>query len=570
MRAVGPSTDLDRIVALPRRALTTDEGDVLSQHLRGPRAKPGQKLFAIQASALCDLHDHLEDGGNGLLLPVGVGGGKSLICVLAGAVVPTRDVKRLVWMVPANLVAQASSIVNKARLEWKITYDIRIVSYETLSSPKNGDILDRLMPDVIACDEAHRLRGKSVRTKRFKRHIVGRAEADDAPIVLFLSGTLTKRSLRDFAWMSYYTHPNTCPVPKHYPTLEEWDAAIGVASWGFSEPMSAGALKVFCDPKDPEDTPRKAYRRRLTDTLGIVGTKESQCDSSLYIHTYGDKTITVPTEITSALKTLRAKKETPFGETFEDGLTQARYARQMAMGYWTRWVWPNGRPDILWLEARAAWFAELRALVEKGKQGCDSPLLVTQAVAAGKIPSGYYADWCVARQRWPKGPPVETVWISDYAVEHAKAWARDTAGGIIWYAGIPFGNKLREAGIEVYMAGDDQRLVARAESALERATKSGVPESTVIACSIAAHGTGKNLQAWNRNLFASCPSSGAIWEQTVARTHRPGAADEVYVDVHLHTQEVRAAWEQALRDAQYLHEMQGAQKLILATREEVP
>ena len=64
------------------------------------------------------------------------------------------------------------------------------------------------------------------------------------------------------------------------------------------------------------------------------------------------------------------------------------------------------------------------------------------------------------------------------------------------------------------------------------------------------------------------PSGGVEWEQGMARTHRPGQeADEVTVDVFLHTEEMQRAFDNAIRDARYTEESQGQkQKLLYAER----
>jgi hypothetical protein len=81
---------------------------------------------------------------------------------------------------------------------------------------------------------------------------------------------------------------------------------------------------------------------------------------------------------------------------------------------------------------------------------------------------------------------------------------------------------------------------------------------------IRSHGTGKNLQMFNRNLVANPPSGGAEWEQLLGRTHRQGqVADEVTVEVYRHTQPFREAIETARELSAYIQGAFGAtQKLV--------
>jgi len=51
-----------------------------------------------------------------------------------------------------------------------IRRDIEVVSYTDFSSQKSADLLERKMPNLLVCDEAHALRDlKSARTKRHRR-----------------------------------------------------------------------------------------------------------------------------------------------------------------------------------------------------------------------------------------------------------------------------------------------------------------------------------------------------------------------------------------------------------------
>lgn len=570
-RGVPLTAEYERIAgAVPRREwpykLSAFDVEDLSAHLR--RAASTATLRPIQAAALLDLHDHVAAGGRGLLGPIAVGAGKALICCLAGMVVP--KCKSLVWMVPANLLAQSRQVAQQAKHDWNISYAIHVVSYEMLSSARNADVLDRLAPDVIACDEAHKLRGNSVRTKRFKRHLTERVKRDDAPTVLFLSGTITQRSLFDFSWMIYYIYgaptrkPDT-PIPLHYPILRDWDAALGVQRNGYTVPLAPGVLKGLAHG---DETPRQGFRRRLTETTGIVGTSESACDVALNIHRILDAPsggpVGVPDNVQKALEDIRKHGRTPYGLVFDDPLSEARYLRQLALGYYLRWKWPgDGKPDQAWLDARANWSFELRNLLaSQGGPGRDSPLLMTNAVKAGKVRALYYERWVRERERLGVGemPLTQAEWISDYAIDAVEAQVsaldpKRAAGGIVWYHGTAFGEALRKRQWAVFAAGDDKALLQRAGD-----------KRDWIACSIQAHGTGKNLQKWNTAIIVSPPSSGQVWEQLIGRHHRPGQMeDEVNIYVWGVTKEQRAALDSAHKDAEYLQAMQGPQKLLQAT-----
>jgi hypothetical protein len=85
------------------------------------------------------------------------------------------------------------------------------------------------------------------------------------------------------------------------------------------------------------------------------------------------------------------------------------------------------------------------------------------------------------------------------------------------------------------------------------------------AASIRSHGTGKNLQAWNRALITCLPSSGATLEQLLARHHRVGQeADIVHVEFYCHTSEMLDALETAQGDAGYMQDTGGQPQRILS------
>jgi len=265
----------------------------------------------------------------------------------------------------------------------------------------------------------------------------------------------------------------------------------------------------------------------------------------------------VPRTIEGALHDLRKNMRTAWGEEIEDGIALARHARQLACGFYYRWRWPNDVPDQEWLYARADWHKELRLHLKRNIPGCDSPFLVASAIARGDIESEFYMPWCAVRDRYKPHPPVEAVWLSDFLIHDIVKWLNDPARkgrGIAWFEHSAVANRLRQFGVTVFGSG------ARASRGIMECK--GGP----IAASVKAHGTGKNLQdRWSDNLVISCPPSGEIWQQLLARTHRPlQEADEVTCEVYQHTTELRDAWGKALVLAEYMQDSDGPQKLLFA------
>ena len=85
-----------------------------------------------------------------------------------------------------------------------------------------------------------------------------------------------------------------------------------------------------------------------------------------------------------------------------------------------------------------------------------------------------------------------------------------------------------------------------------------------IVASIKAHGTGKNLQAFNRNLVVTPPADAGVWEQCIGRTFREGQkAEKVTVDVFQHVPELEEALEKATERAKYVWEASGSTQALL-------
>ena len=546
MRGVPITSELERILALPRR--DPNGGPTLPQltrlltdALKTPQGT--MTLKPIQAFALSEIYDN-----RGLLGPIGVGSGKALISLLAPVV---RQKFKPVLFVPAALKIQTEQqVIPAMSRHFRLHRNLRIESYNFLSSPKSTDFLEQYEPDMIILDEAHALkRHDASRTKRFLRYMKAHPECE----LVALSGTMTQKSLFDFYELCKLALPGVrCPMPLTYPVLKDWDAAIGAgADWARDEPMEPGALEMLCGllPNGERETVRQGFRRRLVETPGVVATSESAIGTSLIISASRPQ---VPPAITKALKDLRRDWVTAWGETVESGPILAQHAKQLAMGFYYRWCWPNNEPDVEWLYARSMWHRELRHYLKRNIKGMDSPFLIGAAIKDGRVQSEAYAPWVAVRDRWKPSPPVETVWLDDFLIREILAWMSDHPKGIVWYEHKAVGARLAQLGVQVFGGGTDAAIL-----------KAKGP----MACSVEAHHTGKNLQAWCDNLIVSPTGNAAKLQQLLARTHRPGQdADEVRADVFVHTAELDESWAKAVQTADYLQNVTGdPQKVLMAT-----
>lgn len=534
---VSYGAEFRRIEALPRRPAPVIDIGLLTQYLRLPGGT--QELRPNQAACLSDAYDF-----GGLFGLQGTGAGKTLISLLAPTVL---GAERPVLLVPASLKYKTEKIdIPFYAQHWRMHPHLKVVSNQTLQTLNSRDLLYRYMPDLLILDEAHEYRNrKAARTQRLLRYFRDYPHTK----LIALSGTLTKRSIRDYWHLIKHALPTHCPLPLHWQELLEWSEALD-EDVPDNKRRPAGALARFC--AQGENT-RQGFRRRLVETPGVVATQETSCDASLYI--FEREIERVPPEVVQAFERLRTTATTPSGDELTDQMNVWRRGKELAYGFFYRWVWPNNEPDLEWLDARRAWRKFVRETLQFNRQGLDSELAVARAVQAGQYDASLYEEWMRVKDRWKPHPPREAVWVSDYLVQDAQRWLSEHTG-IVWVEHDAVGNKIAQTtGLPYFGAAADEALLTFA------ATRQS------FVASVHAHGKGKNLQNYAKALMVCCPSGGDVWEQLLARHHRPGqASDEVTCYVYQHTRELWSAFTQALKDGCYIEDSTGQrQKLNVAS-----
>lgn len=588
--AVAESRDLHRILELPRRPATPvpfdvarlSKGPVVCQCKERFHRRCANTLLPVQGWALAEAAQV-----QGLLGPIGVGHGKTLLDLLTPMVMP--NCKTAVLLVQPNLRDQllsvdwhfyaqhwhlpnlAASSTGRSGFGYPDRPWLHVVAYSELSGAKSTDLLERIRPDLIIADEGHNLRRReAARTKRFLRYFAAHPETR----LCVWSGTLTSKSLKDFAHLSNLALRQGSPTPLHWPTVEEWALALDPSDW----PAPIGALAKLCRTGEHV---REGFRRRIMETAGVVNSSDADsCGASLV---FSQRKVNVPTAVRDALSEIAKTWTRPDGEELVDAFSKARCMREMSCGFYYRWTWPRGESLEVrnaWLAARKAWHKELREKLKHSRAHMDSPLLC--AKAAIRWYEGYtYVDPAGNRVRvppqsrsgplpvwdaftWPEWvgvrdsakPATEAVWVDDFLVKDCADWIAHNAG-IVWYEHDAFGRAVAGvSGAPLYGPGDE----ASRNILGERGERG-------IVASIRAHGTGKNLQPFCRQLVANPPSDGAIWEQLIGRTHRQGQlADEVTVEVYRHTDDMAGALDKARDLSSYIEGTMGGQmKLLRAT-----
>lgn len=556
--AVRDSAEFKRIFALPRRtgndhaALAAE----LTELLKTPRGT--MTLRPVQALALHDIGVH---GGG--FLPIGVGEGKTLIVLLAAYLLGAQ---RPMLLLPASLIEGTERARVELSKHWLIPNHIRMLSYEMLGRAQSERALDDWNPDALLCDEVHRLKNKRAAvTKRVARRM---AKAKDTAFV-GASGTVMRDSILDFAHILFWGLKDNAPLPMLSHELEEWASALDEPKGSrFGEdptPVGPGVLLRLCSKEELREQPvtaaRLGFRRRLVETPGVVATAgdNMRVDASIYLKA---RTYKVDPITDQHFRTLRGDArdrpqfpgwQRPDGKEFEQGVEVWACARQLAMGFHYEW---NPPPPDEWMKARKDWSAFVRGILSRSRT-LDSPLVVINAIDAGRIndEAGLLARWRAVRGSFK--PKTIAVWHDESVLKLCTEWGKQP--GIIWTEHRLFAERLaKETGLPYY-GGEG---LTRDGEFIEDST------SKTIIASIDANKDGKNLQfKWSRNLIVSPPDGWDWWEQTIARTHRPGQkADEVIVDVLVGCREHVNAWEKALAGTHAARDtaIGGTPKLLLA------
>lgn len=513
------------------------------------------RLHAIQREALWEIS---VEGG--LLAPIAVGAGKGLISMLAPAAYglyrtakKTRGRVKALLLVPATLKRTYRSERAKFEPHFHVP-DITVMSYAMLSRPDSARRLEELAPDIIICDEAHKLCNRnSARTLRVARYM----DAHPETAFVALSGTLTKRSVLDYAHLAAWALKDGSPLPRTWTYLQSFSAVLDAEGQPCAQDYGAVA-KAMGVQRTSRTEARAWYRDHLRNTPGVVASSESSIGASLILRPFKPE---MPPVIEDALNHLEAAWESPNSEIqYEDAMQVAEAARRISQGFYYVWDWPNGEVDREWLEARRNWAREVAKITKRGLEGLDSERLVRDAVIASRshMNRGGWLSLALLRawdawhpKRHKAAPPLKTIWLSTRIMHQAVEWAvKQKQPCIIWYRHRAVGEWLR-ACMPTFGPGEEPPTAPR-----------------TCALSIGAHGTGKNLQSWANQIVICPPSSGSMWEQLLGRTHRQGQkADEVRCSYLAHTKAFTGSLAKATRDARYIQETTGSpQKLLYCTR----
>lgn len=563
---VPSSPDLERIIALPRRDWENDlyadkftveqVAQFLTEQFRTPNGS--MTLRPVQAKALQEVFDI-----KGLFAPIPVGNGKTLITYLAPTVL---QAKRPMLVVPAKLAGKTYLEFTGLMQHFVPPMNLEVVSYEKLSRETATALLKRVRPDLLMFDEAHKLKNRDAAvTRRIKQYI----EALD-PIVMAMSGTLIKRSLKDLAHILDWCLPaDLVPLPHDDRQLQLWADALDEIKDSERRPRAELGELHQLDPKfevrckeNPEMSRREnavvALRERFHATPGIIAAScPLEIEASLNINLqlvdgYNDETMDLADQINQGVM--------PNGDMVleQDLSARWRIMRTLTSDFWYDW---EEEPPDGWLECRRSWQGVVRKYLEKHIAGMESSLLVAKAARAGKLLPGEcnaYRAWKVAEANFD--PQRVPRWTGETMLERIAKWTSKNRG-IIWVSEVALGNRLYEKlGLPYFRdSGCDHK-----GRFIESVTRK---QERCIVASVDSNSEGRNLQyQWDNNVIISPPPTGTIVEQLAGRTHRPGQeSDEVNIDVFIGCDVEWKCFDQAQRDCRHESLLEGEKKLNAAS-----
>lgn len=572
--------EIDRILSVPR-----EEPDVsVPSWVRHFLRKPGSphEPWDIQCRLVWETWK-----ANGLFASAGVGWGKTLPSLSLPLAFP--HVKRALLLVPPDLVEKTEREREEYREHFRISEAITVGSYGKLSVRTGEAWIRDLAPQMIICDEAHYLGNTgSARTQRVGRYLKDNQDT----IFCAMTGTISRSSVRDYAHLVAWAlrENSPMPLPNKWPDLESWRLCIDpdafmewptrsdwrklqklVDAFGDGFPLMSQSVS------DRRKSVRRAHLERFRTCPGIVMTSKASSDVPVVCERLEP---TIPTKIEDALSDLEKFWETPGGEELCTGVEMASARKQLSLGFYYYWDWPDGIPDQQWLDARAWWHREIRKICRSQKRGLDTPGLVKRdvrrswsfallfvLVAQGNLdpvvlrafmrgPGRLWknGDLLAAAKNWAPEetkpqPPTETAWLTDKSLEQAIRIAKGRPSPcIIWYSHDAVATRLAELGVEVIPSGEEPPTE---------------PVRT-LALSTNSHVAGHQLQGWCQNLVLTPPSSALTMEQMLGRTVRPGQkADEVWVGFLCVNAQADKALGLALRRSVAQAEGEGATRIIL-------
>lgn len=618
--------DLERILALP--IVPDHDGrqveDFSRGHLLATAFERGARFLPTQSSAIASF---LDTGGG--FFPIGVGWGKTGISLYIAELAYRDGMKKQMLLVPPQVYAQLTKkdipfwrrMVSlsvpfhylggqPANLRRRIYTSGRrglyIVPYSLLSVKDTLEMLDGIDADLVIADEVHNLKNKrAARTKRLMGWRNIREQEGREVALVAMSGTITSKSIDDYHHLITWALGDSSPLPKTASLAHAWSqvidsgsSVVGEFQTGPLRPLVRWASTNFSGEtfRDTISDFRRAFKLRLTTAPGVVSTGDAEIGTSLVVETLDCPA--AGSELLGLMQRVKDDFQTPNGDEIDHAIHTYKWLNELSAGFYNELVWPEierivTRHRLTKEDAAEAlseakehhalqqlYHKELRSFLQNAPLGMDTPMEVARQINQHpkNLPHNLVVSYASMKAQEQHcldtfGVLIEREGhvhcVDSYKIDRAIRWASAVGGGcILWFWHNAIGKWLAEAADEAEL----DYLYAPAGDAGNEAIIDAANAGKVVIASMGAHGTGKNLQHFQSQLFVQWPRDAKLAEQVLGRIHRNGQeADEIVAHRYDANGFDTVNFAATLNDACYIHQSTGQrQKLIYATHNPLP
>ena len=579
----------------------------------------GWSFFRPQAQAIRDYEKY-----NGAFCPIGVGFGKTLVTLMVAAkAYKEKGIRKSFLLVPASVYPQLTMcdiqwarrhvtlgvpfffLGKDADARLKISRSGRpgcyIIPYSCLSTKNAVDVINNVAPELIIADEVQNLKNKrAARTRRLFDYI---RRAD--PQMVALSGTITKKSIRDYHHIITQCLKERCPLPRASNQALDWaavldsDAAPSVSQTGPIKPLIRWAQDEFPQEVFRMNVSgfRAAYRHRLNTCPGVVASSDMEIGTSLIL---SNTKATGHTregwqKLLDLIDDVETRWVTPNGDEIEHAIHTYKWLYELNSGFYNELVWPETEEfarrrktsveDAHTTLALAQSYHRLHQdyarnlrdwIKSRARPGLDTPFTIgSDMLAHGdkNVGKALYRSWKTMKDADFDDRPdrdSNAIRVCDHKIEEALVWASNLKEprGIIWV----FHKEIGEWAVEKLSEVFDNVLACPAGKQYDKAIIDATNANKLVVASMSAHGTGKNLQHFQNQFFLQWPRDATLAEQVLGRTHRSGqTADELLVHTCHSSVFDRINFSACLNDSLYIHQTTGQrQKLVYCSYDPPP
>lgn len=571
----------------------------------------GERFFPPQAAAI---NAYVETGGG--FFPISVGWGKTLISLMVANKAYLKGVKKSLLLIPPQIMEQIwKRDIHWARKRVPIQVPFHMVGgrsksaraslvntnrpgcyimpYSLLSQSDTMFLLETIAPGLVIADEVHMLKNpRAARAKRVLHYL-----KENNPEFVGMSGTITSKSINDYFHLVTLALKERSPLPRSHNMAFFWAQSLSAAATTL-EPQTAGSLRplvkwaksTFPDQKFGEDLEsyRRAYRMRLTSAPGVVATGESDIGVSLTISNL-EADIDRPgfDDLMIHMEQIKTLALTPNGDEIDHAIHAYKWRYELSTGFYNQLTWPleealatrGCKTPGTFLEgakqhhaAEQEYHKALREFFKDSPPGLDTPREVARSISqhgAKHVGEMLEALYLTTKELQFPGMPERdksAVLVCDFKIHQAVQWAQEHKRGIIWVHHIQLGKWIVEA---LKTSGIDPLYCPAGENEQIADTNNS---DRIVVSSIAAHGTGKNLQHFQDQLFVQWPRDARVAEQVLGRTHRNGQeADDLIVHTNRTLKFDHVGFGACLNDSVYVSQTTSLrQKIIYCAHDPLP